>query len=92
MSLTLSDKSLQNKSSMMYYQLNTSYTFENMLDTLISDNGKKVFMNGPSKICGRQPFKHLKWYGQLNRLYLCISQVLLCPFLNTLSHLIQMKD
>ena len=23
----------------------------------------KVFKNGPSKICGRQPFKNLKWYG-----------------------------
>lgn len=33
---------------MLYYQLNTSYIFENMLDTLTSDNGKKVFMNGPS--------------------------------------------
>ena len=22
----------------------------------------KVFMNGPSKICGRQPLKHLNWY------------------------------
>ena len=22
-----------------------------------------VFMNGPNKICGRQPLKHLKWYG-----------------------------
>ena len=25
--------------------------------------GVKVFENGPSKICGRQPLKHLKWYG-----------------------------
>ena len=23
----------------------------------------KVFQNGPSKICGRQPLKHLKRYG-----------------------------
>ena len=23
----------------------------------------KVFKNGPSKICGRQPLKHLKGYG-----------------------------
>ena len=22
-----------------------------------------VFKNGPSKICGRQPLKHFKWYG-----------------------------
>ena len=25
--------------------------------------GVKVFENGPSKIWGRQPLKHLKWYG-----------------------------
>ena len=30
---------------MLYYQLNTSYIFENMLDTLTSDNGKKVWMD-----------------------------------------------
>ena len=35
----------------------------------------KVFKNGPSKICGRQPLKNVKGYG------------LLGPFLNTLSHL-----
>ena len=29
--------------------------------TLIWD---KVFKNGPSKICGRQPLKNLKEYGQ----------------------------
>ena len=23
----------------------------------------QVFKNGPSKICGRQPLKNLKWYG-----------------------------
>ena len=26
---------------------------------------KKVFKNGPSKICGRQPLKNLKGYGQV---------------------------
>ena len=25
----------------------------------------KVFKNGPSKVCGRQPLKDLKWYGLL---------------------------
>ena len=25
----------------------------------------KVLKNGPSKICGRQPLKNLKWYGLL---------------------------
>ena len=23
----------------------------------------KIFKNGPSEICGRQPLKNLKWYG-----------------------------
>ena len=27
------------------------------------DQGIKIFKNGPSKICGRQPFKNSKWYG-----------------------------
>ena len=27
----------------------------------------KVFKNGPSKICGRQPLKYLKGYGQLKQ-------------------------
>ena len=27
----------------------------------------KVFKNGPSKICGRQPFKKLKGYGLLKQ-------------------------
>ena len=28
---------------------------------------ERVFMNGPSKICGRQPLKKLKWYGLLKQ-------------------------
>ena len=27
----------------------------------------KIFKNGPSRICGRQPLKHLTGYGLLNR-------------------------
>ena len=27
----------------------------------------KVLKNRPSKICGRQPLKHLKWYGLLTQ-------------------------
>ena len=27
----------------------------------------KVFKNGPSEICGRQLFKHLKWHGLLKQ-------------------------
>ena len=36
----------------------------------------KLFKNGPSKICGRQPLKNSKGSG-----------LLLGPFLNTLSHI-----
>ena len=39
----------------------------------------KVFKNGSSKICGRQPLKKLKG---------CLPQSLLGPLLNTLTHLI----
>ena len=42
----------------------------------------KVFKNGPSKICGRQPLKNLKGYGLFkNNFYLV--------HLNTLSHILQ---
>ena len=38
----------------------------------------KVFKNGTSKICGRKPLKNLG----------CLPQILLGPFLNTLSPII----
>ena len=44
----------------------------------------KVFKNEPSKISGRQPLKNLKDYGLLSTG--CLPQILLSPFLNTLSH------
>ena len=37
---------------------------------IISD---KVFKNGPSKICGRQPLKNLKGYGLLSHMMECIE-------------------
>ena len=37
-----------------------SYLLKNLWD--------KVFKNGPSKICGRQPLKNLKGYGLLEHL------------------------
>ena len=52
----------------------------------------KVFKNGPSEICGRQPLKNLVMVC-LNRPYHfkffkgCLPQISLGPFLNTLSHL-----
>ena len=33
----------------------------------------KVFKNGPSEICGRQPLKNLKWYGLLKHGFFLIS-------------------
>ena len=54
----------------------------------------KVFKNGPSKICGRQPLKNLKGYGLLPFKFLkgYHPQILLGPSLNTLSHLCCMHD
>ena len=55
----------------------------------------KVFENGPSGICCRQPLKKLKWLICLSRschfkfFKGCLSQISLGPFLNTLSHLIR---
>ena len=47
----------------------------------------KVFKNGPSKICGRQPLKNLKRYDlpkqtmSLQSFKGCLPQILLGPFL-----------
>ena len=51
----------------------------------------KVFKNRPSKICGRQLSKNLEWYVYIGRPYYfkiikgCVLQVLLVPFLYTLT-------
>ena len=54
----------------------------------------KVFTNGRSKICGREPLKNLKWCSLLGRPYHFkffkgfLLQILLGPFFNTLFHMI----
>ena len=56
-------------------------------------NWVKVFMNGPSKICGRQPLKNLQWYGlqadhiTANFWKAVFHKFYLVLFLNTLTHL-----
>ena len=49
----------------------------------------KVFKNGPSKVCGRQPLKNLRWKQTISLQILkgYLSQILLGPFLNTLTHI-----
>ena len=42
----------------------------------------KLFKNGPSKICGRQPLKNSKGSGLVK-----LSSTNFGPFLNTLSHI-----
>ena len=55
----------------------------------------KVFKNGPSKICGKQPLKNLN--SALSRPYPfkffkgCLPQILFGPFFNTLSHMSHMS-
>ena len=57
----------------------------------------KVFKNEPSKISQRQPLKNLKGYGLLKQTISlqifkgCLPQILFGPFLNTLSHMKQVK-
>ena len=46
----------------------------------------KVFKNGQSKICGRQPLKNLKAY-HFKCFKDCLPQILLGPFMNTLSQM-----
>ena len=54
----------------------------------------KVFKNGPTKICGRQPLKNLKWYDLLKQTYHFQffkgyrTQISLGPFLNTFTNLL----
>ena len=44
---------------------------------MCSLNPKKVFKNGPSRICGRQPLKNLKGYGLLFKIFKgCLPQIL----------------
>ena len=46
----------------------------------------KVFKNGPSKICRRQPLKNLKWYGLFRQtISLQFFQTLFGQFLNNLT-------
>ena len=57
----------------------------------------KVFKNGPSKICGRQPLKNLKGHGLYKQITLrmfkgCLPQILLGPFLNALSHKLHLQS
>ena len=55
----------------------TEWTLESLMNLW-----GKVFKNGPSKIWGRQPLPyHFKLFKG------CLPQILLGPFLNTLSHL-----
>ena len=59
----------------------------------------KVFKDGPSKTCGRQPFKNLKGYGLLEADHTprpypfkffkgCLPQILPDPFSNTLPQIL----
>ena len=48
----------------------------------------KVFKIGPSKNCGRQPF-HFKFHFKYFKG--CLPQILLGPFLNTLTHIFHQK-
>ena len=47
--------------------------FDNIELTDVNIISDKVFKNGPSKICGRQPLKNLKGYGLLSHMMECIE-------------------
>ena len=64
----------------------TNLAKKNILDVWQGSKWDKVFKNGPSKICGRQPSKNLKGYG-LQIFKGCLPQILLGPFLNTLTQI-----
>ena len=70
------------------------YSFGTACDCLHGKDGKwlfymNVFKNGPSKVCGRQHLKNLKWHVCLEFFKGCLPQILHNLLLNTLSHIYQ---
>ena len=56
-----------------------------LCDPMKKDDIGQVLKNGPSKICGRQPLKNLKYLFKFFKG--CLPQILHGPILNTLSHI-----
>ena len=56
-----------------------------MFETTI-DIWDKVLENGPSKICGKQPYRLFRQYS-FKFFKGCLHQILVGPFLNTLTHI-----
>ena len=50
------------KKPLWHYFLTKMTQWFQLLLIPLKNKWKKVFKNGPSKICGRQPLKDLKWY------------------------------
>ena len=84
-----------NVSVLSEYEKFLCWMFWEGKSTKLKNIWEKVFKNGPSKICGRQPLKALKEDGLLSRPYSlkifkgCHPQIFLGPFLNTLSRISQ---
>ena len=81
------------------FKQKTWFLIKNKSLSKLRDNiWDKVFKNGPSKICGRQPIKNLKEYSLVRGLVClsrpypfkffkgCLLQILLGPFFNTVPH------
>ena len=51
---------------------------------------ERMFKNGTSKICGRQPLKNemMRWTYKFKFFKVCLPQFILVPFLNSLSQII----
>ena len=76
-----------------------TYVYENAQNILVGNwseitviGGSRYSRKGPRKICGRRPFKNLQWYGlQADHITtnflkaVCLPQILLGPFMNTLT-------
>ena len=73
---TLSWRVKGHYSMKMFPYLEYSNTFTKISLTKLRD---KVFKNGPSEICGRQPLKNLKCHFKFFKG--CLPQILLGPFL-----------
>ena len=81
--LTVAEAAIFEKGSSFYLQ---GRIF--LINTMTLHSRDKMFNNGPSKICGRQPLKNLESYGLLKQtIFLeifigCFPQIVIGPFLN----------
>ena len=70
-----------------FFKIFSSCYYRKSLDRKGSVTWVKVFKNGPSEICGRQPLNNLKCLYHFKYFKSCLPQLLLAFYLNTWTHI-----